>query len=67
MATFAELEINDDLRVKVKGRWYHPAFLEFDEGEMEVILWSDIWKREHKGAASETLTIKGNRKKESEE
>ena len=71
MAQFAELEINDDRRVKVKGRWYHPAFLEFDEEDMAVMLASDLWKRDvkayRKGTASETLTIKGNRKKESEE
>ena len=71
MAQFAELEINDDRRVKVKGRWYHPAFLEFDEEDMAVMLASDLWKRDvkayRKGTASQTLTIKGNRKKESEE
>ena len=44
MAQFAELEINKDNRVKVKGRWYHPAFLEFDEEKMEVMLASDLWK-----------------------
>lgn len=44
MAEFAELETNGDGKVKVKGRWYHPAFLEFDEGAMEVMLASDLWK-----------------------
>ncbi len=55
MAQFAELETNKDGRVKVKGRWYHPAFLEFDEEKEEVMLASDLWKE-----ASEN-------KKESEE
>jgi len=55
MAEFAELETNKDGRVKVKGRWYHPAFLEFDEEKEEVMLASDLWKE-----ASEN-------KKESEE
>ena len=55
MAQFAQLETNEDGRVKVKGRWYHPSFLEFDEESQEVMLASDLWK----GASKE--------KKESEE
>ena len=45
MAQIAELDINDDGRVKVKGRWYHPAFLEFDENNMEVRLASDSYDK----------------------
>ena len=45
MAQLAELETNDDGRVKVKGRWYHPAFLEFDESNMEVRLASDSYDK----------------------
>lgn len=48
MAQFAELETNEDGRVKVKGRWYHPAFLEFDEEKEEVMLASDLWKEASK-------------------
>ena len=48
MAQFAELETNEDGRVKVKGRWYHPAFLEFDEEREEVMLASDLWKEASK-------------------
>lgn len=48
MAEFAKLETNEDGRVKVKGRWYHPAFLEFDEEKMEVMLASDLWKEASK-------------------
>jgi len=44
MAEIAELETNDDGKVKVKGRWYHPAFLEFDESNMEVRLASDTYE-----------------------
>lgn len=53
MAQFAELEINKDNRVKVKGRWYHPAFLEFDEEKMEVMLASDLWKGASKKESEE--------------
>jgi hypothetical protein len=55
MAQMAELETNEDGRVKVDGRWYHPAFIEFDEDKMEVMLASDLWKEASK------------KKKESEE
>jgi len=52
MAKFAQMEVDEDNgRVKVKGRWYHPAFLEFDEESQEVMLASDLWKeavKEHR-------------------
>ena len=53
MAQFAELEVNEDNKVKVRGRWYHPAFLEFDEEKMEVMLASDLWKEASKKESEE--------------
>ena len=51
--TFHPLEMHDAQTSKVRGRWYHPAFLEFDEDKMEVMLASDLWKEASKKESEE--------------